>query len=142
MRLGKIWISRGFLLLAVLSALWMEGALALGLLSACLLHEGAHLLVLRAFGGRLRALRLTLNGALLLTEQGTMGYGGELLAVMAGPGINLLLSLLLARAGERWHLCSGIHLTLGVFNLLPLPGLDGGRMLRLLFLLLTDREEK
>ena len=105
-------------------------------------HEGAHLLLLSLFGGRLRSLQLTWKGARILTEQGRMGYGGELLAVMAGPGIDLLLAVLSAGRGETADLFSGINLVLGIFNLLPLPGLDGGRMFRLLFALLWDGEEK
>lgn len=138
MRVGKLSVSPGFLLLLVLSALWMEGALWLGLLAACGLHEGGHLLALYLFGGRLRALRLSLGGAQIVTEQGGMGYGSELLAVLAGPGVNLLLCLLATGGGERWYLFSGINLVLGIFNLLPLPGLDGGRIIYLLFLLLRE----
>lgn len=133
-------MSPGFLLLCAAFLCW-EGRAAVAVLAAMALHEGMHLAVLRRFGGHVGRLRLTLGGAYLSTEQGGMGYGGELLAVLAGPGINLLLALLAARAGERWYLFSGVNLALGCFNLLPLPGLDGWRVLRLLAALLLDWAE-
>lgn len=128
--------------MVILGMLWMDVGMMGWFALAILLHEAAHILFLSLFGGRLRALRLTLKGAQIVTEQGSMGYGGELMAVMAGPGINLLLAVLSARAGERFYLFAGIDLMLGIFNLLPLPGLDGGRMLGLLLALLKSEGKK
>lgn len=128
--------------MAVLGMLWMDTGMMGWFILAIILHEAAHILLLYLFGGRLRALDLTFQGARIVTEQGGMGYGGELMAVMAGPGIDLLLAVLSARAGETFYLFAGINLALGIFNLLPFPGLDGGRMLWLLFALLSSDGEK
>ena len=49
----------------------------------------------------------------------------ELAAVLAGPAVNLLCGLLLAR-GHAW-VAAGAHLSLCLFNLLPVRPLDGGR---------------
>lgn len=138
MKAGRVYVSPGFVFMAVLGMLWMDTGMVVWFALAIILHEGAHIFLLSLFGGRLRALRLTLKGAQILTEQGGMGYGGELVAVMAGPGVNLLLAVLSARAGEAFYLFAGINLILGIFNLLPFPGLDGGRMLWLLFMLLSS----
>ena len=107
----------------------------IGILGAFFLHEGAHLLCIYAFGGRLKRLFLGLTGAEIRTEQGGMGYGGEILSLLAGPGSNLLCAMILARMGEKWYLVSGVHVALGLFNLLPFPGLDGGGILKLLYLM-------
>lgn len=139
MRLGRVYVSPGFFLLAALGALWPGERLWPAVFLACLCHEGAHLAALRLCGGRLHALRLSLRGADIQTETGRMGYGRELLCVLAGPGVNVLGAAMLARAGEEWYLLSGAFLAAGVFNLLPLPGLDGGRVVRLLIALMTEK---
>ena len=49
--------------------------------------------------------------------------------MLAGPAVNLLCGLLLAR-GHAW-VAAGAHLSLCLFNLLPVRPLDGGRALAL-----------
>lgn len=142
MKIGNIYVGPDFLLLLFLGFLWLEWEVVVSVLSAWLLHEGAHLILMYLLGGRSRLLYLSLMGARIVTQQGEMGYGRELFCVLAGPGANLLASFLLAYLGEAWYICSGVNLMLGVFNLLPLPGLDGGRVIKLLILLLTKRGEK
>ena len=97
------------------------------LLSAAVLHEAGHWLALRLLGTRPRGFRLGVCGAVLETDSAALSYGGELTAVLAGPGVNLLCGVALARLG--WPVAAGAHLTLGCFNLLPVRPLDGGRAL-------------
>lgn len=99
-------------------------------LSAAAAHELGHWLALRCLGGRVAALRLNVFGAVMELERAPLSYGGELAAVLAGPAVNLLCGWLLARAG--WSTAAGAHAVLGVFNLLPVRPLDGGRALELL----------
>ena len=143
MRRGRIWISPGFLLLTALFLFWDREGVAPVVLIAWALHEGGHLGVLWAAGGRLRRLELSLVGIKIETQQGRrLTYGGELLAVLAGPGANLALAALCARLGESWYLFSGVSLILGVFNLLPLPGLDGWRVMELFCSLLQEEGKR
>ena len=96
-------------------------------------HEAAHIAVLYVTGGCVKKIRLTLNGAEIQAEERKgLSYFKELLSVLAGPGCNLLLADCLAAGGERWYAAAGVQLALGVFNLLPLPGLDGLRIWRLM----------
>lgn len=67
-----------------------------------------------------------------MTINGALSYGQELLLAAAGPAVNLLLAVILSQMGTKWELCyliSGVHLVLGIFNLLPIMPLDGGRLL-------------
>ena len=122
-------ISGGFALLAAWFALVNGWQLLAVILSAALLHELGHLLVLYLLGGRGLGLRISIFGAELVTDAARLSYPGELAAVLAGPAVNLLCGLLLAR-GHAW-VAAGAHLSLCLFNLLPVRPLDGGRALAL-----------
>ena len=85
--------------------------------------------MLYLLGGRVLGLRISIFGAELVTDAARLSYPGELAAVLAGPAVNLLCGLLLAR-GHAW-VAAGAHLSLCLFNLLPVRPLDGGRALAL-----------
>lgn len=93
------------------------------MLGAAALHELGHILCLRRFGAPIRRLRIGVLGAVLETG-GTMSYGRELAAVLAGPLANLLAAVLLGWLG--YPVSAGANAVLGAFNLLPVSPLDGG----------------
>lgn len=102
-------------------------------LLAALCHEWGHYGVLRCCGAVVEEIKISLYGAQIrLAERPILSYGRELLAVLAGPAVNIVLALLLARCGARSeiiYIFSGAQLVLGGFNLLPLRPLDGGTAL-------------
>lgn len=103
------------------------------MLGAAALHELGHCLALKLLGAPASKLRIGVLGAELTAEQKGLSYPGELAAVLAGPGANLLCAALLtALVGTRWAVFTGANLVLCVFNLLPVRPLDGGRALELL----------
>ena len=112
------------------------------MLFAALCHELGHYLALRQMGGAVDSLRVTAFGAeMILSPRCRLSYGQELLAVAAGPAVNLLLSISLAALGTSWemaYLAAGSHLVLGLFNLLPIRPLDGGQLLWLAAAWWTD----
>ena len=103
------------------------GLLPPGLL-ACLVHELAHAAAIRALGGRIACVRLTAVGAEMeLDSRRPLSCGGELAAALAGPMGSFLCAWAAAELG--WWLLAGLSLGQGLFNLLPIPPLDGGRAL-------------
>ena len=125
-----IRVTGGFWLLAAWFALSNGWRLLAVTLSAAALHELGHLLALYLLGGRVTGLRLSAFGAELATDAARLPYLREIGVVLAGPAVNLALGLLLARLGQ--YTASGAHLSLCLFNLLPVRPLDGGRALCLL----------
>jgi len=139
MRFGKVSVSPGFLLMGALLLYLDPQELAGEILLAWGFHETAHIAVLYAVGGSVRQCCFTLYGADIQTEQRRgMSYFGEVLSVLAGPGCNLLMATVLAQGGEAWYPAAGVQLVSGAFNLLPFPGLDGRRILRLLKMLICQ----
>ncbi|MGN1030365.1 MAG: site-2 protease family protein [Butyricicoccaceae bacterium] len=122
----RVVVQPSFVLLwAVLCLLDTQGLL-LVFVPAAALHELGHLGCLYALGGR--AEQLELNGAganIWMTVRG--GFFEEALIASAGPVTNLIGALVCAAL--QWEMAAGAHLILGMFNLLPILPLDGGRLL-------------
>ena len=116
-------------LLTIALLFWLdEGVGLLGWsVLACAAHELGHLLVGAALGGRPQWLSLSAVGLELKLEYPAgLSYGRELAVALAGPAVNLIMGLICARAGN--YLLAGVSFGLGLFNLLPILPLDGGRI--------------
>lgn len=131
LRFNKIVVTPGFFLM-------LGGALLLGAVEvlplislAALLHEMGHLLALRVFGVGVEGIYFTAFGMEIRADTRFLPYQKDIICTLAGPLVNLLSAVVLARlAGD--YLLAGANLLEGVFNLLPLTGLDGARALHLL----------
>ena len=96
------------------------------LLSAALLHELGHLLAMAVCGVSVTAVCLCPLGVRIERAEPT-SLNRELLINLSGPMVNLLLALVLYRA-EKFPF-SAVNCVLGLFELCPLPSLDGGQAL-------------
>ena len=107
-------------------------------LLAALCHELGHLFVLQLFHVPVEEVVLSPMGAVISAPgQEKLSYGAELAAVLAGPAVNLALAIVFARVcGD--YLFAGANAILGVYNLLPVQGLDGGRALYLVLAWCTE----
>ena len=97
----------------VLAALDRSGSV-LPILYAMGVHELAHVVMMLACGGRVR--RLTLRFADLRIDAAGLGYRQELLAVLAGPLVNLVCGALFCMRSPAF---AAYSLMLGIYNLLP-----------------------
>ena len=122
-------ISPGFCLLTAWFAAVNGWCLTVVVLGAAAVHELGHWAVLKALGARTLGLRIGVLGAVLAVDSRGLSYGQELAAVLAGPAANLLSAAVLAGVGMET--AAGAHIVLGIFNLLPIRPLDGGRALYL-----------
>ena len=126
----KVRTTPGFWAVAAVALTGSAGRVLPVVLLAAVCHELGHLAALRLAGGRVEEFRLTAFGARISCDTRYLYYGRELLCVLAGPGVNLLMGVCLARVGA--YTAAGAHVLQGCFNLLPAAGLDGGRALHLL----------
>ncbi len=121
----RVRVTAGFWLLLGGFFLLDRRGLTLPFLLAAALHEAGHLAVLPILGLPPRSLELSAAGALIRAE--LRGEPREAWALGAGPGVNLLLAALFWRLWPMFGLC---NLSLGLWNLLPLPGRDGWGLLQ------------
>ena len=115
---GSACLLWAFLLLCV-PLRWLLSSLA----AACF-HELCHYAALRLIGGKILSLQIQANGTTM--EIVPLPSEKELICALAGPMGSMLL-LLLIQVFPRVALCAGLQ---GIFNLLPLYPLDGGRAIR------------
>lgn len=131
-------VSWGFFASVLLAALISPAVVLVSILLAAAIHECGHLLALRALGVPIDGFRLTAFGAVLYASGAQrLSYGRELLAVLAGPAINLACGLLAAVASLYFGWLNGLvfagaNIILCAYNLLPILPLDGGRALTLI----------
>lgn len=123
------------------------GVLRISLLCA-VLHETGHLLAYHHLVDRWPALELSPTGICLSLRGVFLTTGQELLLASAGPLANLLccsLTILLMRGPMGYSYAgywfASANLLVGGANLLPLPGLDGARILQSLWDGLHSRQK-
>lgn len=141
MRGRRVEITAGALLVWALLYYLDDSGLVFQVLAACALHELGHYAAIRLLGGRVARLKISCVGAeMALSARYPLGPARELAAALAGPLVNLLCAWICAGLGDGWWPFAGLHLSLGLFNLLPVGPLDGGRILCCL-LTLAGRED-
>lgn len=108
-------------LLLLLPASWILAAL-----TAAVVHEAGHIFAVLFFGGKIHRARISVTGCVI--ECGEITEFGKLISILAGPVCSLML-ICFRRIAPQIAVCG---LCQGLFNLLPVLPLDGGRILQLL----------
>lgn len=109
-------------LILILPLDWLLSAV-----TAALVHEFCHILFVLLMGGRIRRIRISISGIAIECDE--IGDIPKLLSILAGPAGSLCL-FLFRRTIPKIAVCGLLH---GLYNLLPVLPLDGGRLLQLLF---------
>lgn len=114
--------------LFALLSMYLPRAALLQTVSACLLHECAHLLLIAIYGDRPALLRISAAG-MRLEAHGTalMPLHRFAAILLAGPAANLLAAAAFLGCGMRD--AAAANLSLCCFNLLPFRSTDGGTLL-------------
>lgn len=124
-----------FLFTAVITAMlaFDRTGFILPLLFAVLIHEAGHLAAMWILDCAPKRVRLV-PAAVEITTKINSGGKYEIIIALCGPLVNLLLFATLfvnyLAFGNEGYLTVGlINLLIGLFNLLPVTGLDGGTVL-------------
>lgn len=96
--------------------------------AAALLHELGHVWMMRLFSVRVRGLKLRLFDILIEADEPD-SLRADICITLGGVMMNFLCAVVFCPFSLKLGLP---HLMLGVFNLLPVMSLDGGRLLSLL----------
>lgn len=109
--------------------------LVLAVFPVLLVHELGHLLAMRAFGYRDLYLFFMPFGALVMGTKEDRTPWQEAIVLLAGPVPGIILAtmtLLFVTEPPDWlmQLCT-MSLVINYFNLLPIPPLDGGKLMQL-----------
>ncbi len=99
-----------------------------GTISACILHEMAHLLMILAFRQKPSALYISGIGMRLTLSENAMGRLPQMCCILAaGVLANFGAAVCFLACGQMQT--AVIHFSLGCFNLLPFRSTDGGTLI-------------
>ena len=120
-----------FAIMLLLSLLYTPSVLSLCAILAAVLHELGHIGAAWISGIRLRECQVGIYGAGLVPDGDVYSYGKEIFLCLCGPLVNLICAsvgvwFVQGAFGESFLFAS---LALGLLNLLPVKGFDGGRIL-------------
>ena len=111
-----IWLA---CLLMVIPLDWLISALF-----AAAIHEASHIIVLLLLGGKVKTFQISPGGCVL--ESSGLGIWQSVCSILAGPAGSLML-LQFSATAPKIAICGMVQ---GLYNLLPLFPLDGGRILQ------------
>ncbi len=123
-------------LIFCIMAVFQPAGVVLPSLGGAVLHESGHMLAAVLLGIPLRSLDIGTFGASLKVRGSLISYPKEFLLCAAGPAMNFLSALAAVIYSEHrgyysecgeWFIA--VSLMLGLLNLIPAEGFDGGRML-------------
>lgn len=147
LRIGKTIFRIGFPFAAAVTLMLLldESGTAVSALVCCILHELGHLLCLFMFSSPPECVTLGAFGMRIDKSSAELSYLHETVTALAGPVINFLLALILFVVSKfikaPWLLTSAaLNLCTGLFNMIPVEPLDGGRAIKNALLIRFDEQ--
>lgn len=138
-RIGRTEISVSFPLVGIMTAIIIADRSFSVVICFCaaLMHESGHIIALRLCGYVPEKISLTLFD-IAITDSGKAlrSFRSEVFVTLAGVAVNFLSSaagflVYSIERNEYLMMFISVHLVLGLFNSLPVSGLDGGQVLAL-----------
>lgn len=132
-RLGKTKITLdvpGMLIVTAMLIADRSGAMSMAL-AACCMHEGGHAVAMMLLGVPLRTIRLCPWGIRMERGGGEIERNQSVRIALSGPLVNWIAAVMLWPVSLRF---AAVQAVCGLFNLLPLEGMDGGDLLDLILL--------
>lgn len=126
----EIYISFLFMAVIILMLLFDKTGVVLPLLFAVSMHETGHLFMMYIRESAPKRIKL-IPASVQITKSFTANYKNDILISFSGPFVNILLFAVFY-FNYKCHLNTTtlyialLNLIIGVFNLLPVKGLDGG----------------
>ncbi len=136
-RMFGVRIQINFLFVAMVTVFLLTDRTGISVIAllACFIHELGHLIAFFLVGYTPKALIFELMGIRLVKPEQELSPGKEAVVQLAGSMVNFLMFFLLAGTLKQvsyWSLFAATHLLMGIFQLMPLKSLDGGKLLELL----------
>ncbi len=135
-RIGRVRIKISFLFFAMLTMLFVVDKKGIALITVvCVaLHELGHIASLCLFGSQPDGIVFGIFGIRIQQNRYILSEFRQTVVVLCGPLVNLALFAVFLLANIIFQkqillLISAVNLVMGVFNLLPIMPLDGGRIL-------------
>jgi Zn-dependent protease len=124
------------LLVLTISQVGLENGLiaAVLIIMSALAHELGHVLMATLLGVRVKAIGLCVLGSYIRRED-SHRFGTEAAIAFAGPAVNLVLAIILFGSSPLASFVAIMNAQIFALNLLPIPGCDGWRAMRSLWLL-------
>ena len=123
-------------IILTLMLMFQPSGIVLSSLGAAILHELGHMLAAAILGIPLRSLDVGMFGASLKVRGSLISYPKEFILCAAGPAMNFISAIAVIALSEHFGYYSeigewfaSVSLMLGVLNLIPAEGFDGGRIL-------------
>lgn len=135
-KLLNIWFQIDFLFVAMITFFLLTDKTGIAVISllACFIHESGHLIMFMAVGYTPKAMIFEFTGIRLVKPAQELKPFKDFLVQIAGSSMNFIAFIILIQFKDDslLYLNALTHLLLGIFQLLPLDSLDGGKILKLL----------